>query len=270
MSALEGAVLDLDRLDALASQRSPIHRLDPRTKVLTTFAFILIVVSFDKYAVSALFPLVLYPVSLMAMGSIPPAFVLRKILWASPFALVVGMFNPWFDRSVVLDLGPVHLTGGWVSFGSILMRFALTLSAALILIATTGMYGVSLALTRLKVPRVLTVQLLLVYRYVFVLAEEAARTVRAWRLRAVPGQKLSWRLFGFLTGALLLRAMDRAHRIHVAMLSRGFRGEIRPFQPLRLQAADVAFLLVWVSFFLIARVYNLPHILGRTVLGAVL
>ena len=55
-SHLETAFYDLGRLDLLAEKDSPIHRLDPRAKVLTTFLFIIYVVSFDKYEITRLLP----------------------------------------------------------------------------------------------------------------------------------------------------------------------------------------------------------------------
>ncbi|MCL5269714.1 MAG: cobalt ECF transporter T component CbiQ [bacterium] len=267
MSKIESALFDLSGLDALALQQSPIHRLDPRAKVLTALAFAITVVSFGKYDLTGPLPLLAYPVVLIVLGDLPPGYLLGKLIIASPFALVVGVFNPLLDRAALTQLGPLNVSGGWISFGSILLRFGLTLLAALILIATTGFNAVCLALTRLRVPRVLTVQLMLLYRYIFVLTGEGARMVRAWSLRAVSERRMPSRIFSSLAGQLLLRALDRAQRIHMAMLSRGFEGEIRPIRPLRLGAADAAFALAWTGFFVLVRFYNIPRLLGRLVTG---
>ena len=66
---------------------------------------------------------------------------------------VITIFNPLFDQQTLLQLGPLAISGGWVSFVSILLRFALTVFAALILIATTSFTGVCMALERLGAPR---------------------------------------------------------------------------------------------------------------------
>jgi cobalt/nickel transport system permease protein len=267
MSKIESALLDLGGLDTLATQNTLIHRRDPRAKVVTTLAFIVTVVSFSKYELSGLIPLVLYPVVLVALGNLPPGYLLGKLLIASPFALVIGIFNPLLDRAVLMQIGPLGISGGWISYASILLRFSLTLSAALILISTTGFNSVCLALARMRAPRVVTVQLLLLYRYIFVLASEASRMVKAWSLRSVSGRKMSLRIFSSLVGQLLLRALDRAQRIHMAMLSRGFEGEIHQLRPLRFGAADAFFVLAWTSFFVLARIYNLPQLLGQVMMG---
>ena len=123
--------------------------------------------------------------------------------------------------------GGVAISVGWVSFASILLRFALTVSAALLLVAGTGMHPLCAALGRLGVPRVFTVQLLFLHRYIFVLAGEAdahGHRARAARRRA---RAHALAVYASLLGHLLLRAFERARRIHLAMLARGFDGELR-------------------------------------------
>jgi cobalt/nickel transport system permease protein len=263
------ALFDIRRLDELGYQDSPVHRLDPRAKVLTTLAFVVAVVSFHKYTVSALLPFLLFPVGLGALGRLPPGYLLKKILLVAPFALMVGAANPFFDQEPLVRVGPLTLSGGWVSYGSILLRFVLTIGAALVLIATTSFSGVCLALVRLGVPKVLAIQLLFLYRYLFVLTEEATRLVRARALRSFHGKGMGFRVFAGVLGNLLLRTMDRAQRIHLAMLCRGFDGEIRLANPLRLRAADVAYTAACLGGFTLFRVVDVPRHLGQLLLGGV-
>lgn len=266
MAKLETAFLDLGALDALAGRDTPLHRLDPRAKLVTTFLFILTVVSFGKYEIAALLPFLLYPATLIALGELPAGMLARKLLWVAPFAVLVGLFNPLLDRQILLHLGPVGISGGWLSFLSILLRFALTVSAALILIASTGFTAVCMALERLGAPRVFALQLLFLYRYLFVLVDEAARMVRARALRTFRGRGGGMRVFASLVGQLLLRTLDRAQRIHLAMLCRGFDGEIRMLRPLRIGRAEIAFVAGWAALFLLFRLVHLPRLLGGLIL----
>jgi cobalt/nickel transport system permease protein len=256
-------------LDALARQDTVIHRLDPRGKVITTCAFVLAVVSFGKYEVSAQFPFLLYPVVLASMGHLPGRYLLRQLLIVSPFAVLVGVFNPLLDREVLVLLGPWEVAGGWVSFASIMMRFILTVSASLVLVGTTGLDSICLALSRLKVPRAFVVQLMLVYRYLFVLGDEARRLTMAHALRGGSPRRISFKVFRSLAGGLLVRAIDRAHRVYVAMLCRGFNGDIRMMRPLRFRAMDAALVAGWVVFFALARYINLARALGETATGLI-
>jgi cobalt/nickel transport system permease protein len=188
MARIDSAFFDIGTLDTLAGRDSVIHRLDPRAKLVTTLVFILVVVSFGRYEISALLPFGLFPLSLILLADLPPGTLLKKLLLAAPFALCVGIFNPFFDRQVLLQFGPLEISGGWVSFASILLRFTLTVLAALVLIATTSFTGVCRALDRLGAPKIFVLQLLFLYRYLFVLIDEAQRLVRARALRSFGGR----------------------------------------------------------------------------------
>lgn len=267
MGNIESAILNIGYLETLSFQQTPLHRLDPRVKLLTTLFFIATVVSFGKYEITALIPFIIFPVVLMAVGNLPPGYLAKKILLASPFAFFVGIFNPLLERAIMVHLGPVGISGGWVSFASIMLRFGLTVSAALILIAGTGFNAVCLALGKLGAPKSFVVQLLFLYRYIFVLTDEALRLVRARALRSFQGRGMGFKVFSYMIGQLLLRTLDRAQRIHRAMLSRGFDGRIRLRHTLQLKGRDLAFLLGWSAFFVFLRAYNLPEWLGRLAAG---
>ena len=122
-------------MDTLSSQQTAIHQLDPRAKLLTTLVFVAIVVSFGKYEISALIPFFIYPVVLCAIGNVPPIYLIKKLVLVSPFAILLGIFNPLLDRDILINLSGIEISGGWVSFTSILIRFVLTVGAALTLIA---------------------------------------------------------------------------------------------------------------------------------------
>ncbi len=266
MLKIEAALADIGRLDLLARQESAIHRIDPRAKVVATLAFILCVVSVGKYELSALFPFLLYPLVLVRVGRLPLGYLFGKLALVAPFALLIGLFNPLLDRELLFFVGPIGISGGWVSFASIMMRFLLTVSAALILIATTGFNSVCLALTRLGMPGILVVQLLLLYRYIFVLADEAVRVMRAYSLRAPTSKGVPLHIYRSLAGVLLLRALDRAHRIYIAMRCRGFEGEMPLVRTLRFGFIDTAYVLAWTVFFVAARRVNLAAALGQAAL----
>ncbi|MGE5839732.1 MAG: cobalt ECF transporter T component CbiQ [Deltaproteobacteria bacterium] len=267
MSRIESTFFDIGAMDAISRQDTAIHRMDPRIKALTTAAFIVCVVSFGKHDISALVPFLVYPLVLVVLADLPLAYLLRKLMVAAPFAVLIGIFNPLLDQEVLLRIGPIDISGGWVSFFSILLRFAMTVGAALILIATTGYHAVCMALEKMGVPQVFVVQLLFLYRYLFVLVDEASRMVRARSLRSFEGRGSGMKVFGSMAGHLLLRTMDRAQRVHLAMLCRGFDGTIRPFHPLRVRGWEVMFFLGWTGLFVFMRLYNLPRLLGTWIQG---
>ncbi|MCX7015404.1 MAG: tetratricopeptide repeat protein, partial [Candidatus Sumerlaeota bacterium] len=116
-------------------------------------------------------------------------------------------------------------------------------------VACTGIYQLCAGLERLGFPRVFAVQLLLFYRYLFVIADEASRMVRSLKVRSANWRALPLRVYGSLQGHLLLRAIDRAQRVYRAMVSRGFDGVIRVSRRLRVTTGDMVFLAGWAAFF---------------------
>lgn len=263
----ESILQNLGYMDLLSCGDSAVHRLDPRAKLVTTLVFIVAVMSMDRYAVSMLVPFASYPVYLAAAGGIPPRYLVKKIMYLAPFVLFVAAFNPVFDREAVMSIGPLAISGGWLSALSIMIRFALTLGSVITMIACTGFYNVCLALERLKVPRVLAVQLLFLYRYIFVLVEEAARMLRARDLRSFGRRGSGIGVFGPMAGTLLLRSVDRGKRIYLAMTSRGFDGTFRRLTPLRFGVRDIAFMFAWCGLFVFLRLVNVSRWIGSMAEG---
>ena len=249
-------------MDTLAEGASALHRLDPRAKLLATLAFIVAVVSFDRYALSALTPFFIYPVVMIALGGLPAGYLARRALLAAPLAALIGVFNPFLDKAVLFHIGPLAVSGGWASFLSIILRSVLTVTAALILVCLTGFNAVAASLMRLGMPRPFVVQLLLFYRYIFVLADEAERMVRARALRSFDAGAMGFRTFISLIGHLLIRTLDRAERVYSAMRSRGFDGRIRVMRHTRIGWREVFFAAGWIAIFIYFRYSNAPLKLG--------
>jgi cobalt/nickel transport system permease protein len=262
MSRIKTAFLDLGYMDTLAGMDTPVHRLDPRAKLLTTLIFIIAVISFGKYEISALIPFFLYPAVMISLGNLPVYYIFRKLLIVTPFAVMIGIFNPLIDRQILMHIGPLSMSGGWVSFCSIMLKFTLTAGSVLVLIASTGFNAVCMALEKMGVPRIFAVQLLFLYRYIFVLIDEASRMANARSMRSFDGKGKGVRVFGYLLGHLLLRTVDRAQRIHLAMLCRGFDGEIKLNRRLEAGSGEVIYAVAWSAFFIAARFYNIPLIAG--------
>ncbi len=269
MAEIVRSFYDLNYIETLSCMDSPVHRMDPRAKLVTFIVFMACVVSFNKYEVSGLIPFFFFPAVIIPIARIPARYLVKKMLFGLPFAVFIGIFNPIYDRHILFSLGTLPVSGGVVSFVSILIRFTLTVLAALILIAVTGFNGICMALERFHVPKAFSVQLMMLYRYLFVLTSEGVRMARARELRAVGGQSLGFRVFGSLLGHLLLRTWNRAQRIHMAMLSRGFSGEFPLHRPMVMGPADIAFTAAWCTLFIGLRLVNLPQVMGKLIMGGI-
>jgi len=265
--SFETAYSGIGRLDRLSYRDTVVHRLDPRAKVVTTFLFAVAVVSFPRYEVLSLFPFFLFPILIAALGDIPAGFIVKKVVAVSPFAVFVGIFNPLFDPTPVAIAPGVVISAGWVSFASILVKFALTISAALLLIATTSFPGICRGLRRLGLPALFVSQLLFLYRYLFVLMEEAMRVVRAREMRSFGKRGAGIGVFIRIIGTLFLRTVERAERIYGAMLARGFQGDVPSMRCETIRPSDALFVLAAGCFFSLCRFVPVPRMIGHLLRG---
>lgn len=263
LAGIEGTLFDFRQLELLAAGATTLHRLDPRAKLLVTLSFILAVVSCNRYALTALLPFFVYPLVVIIRADLPLLPILKKIALVIPFVLFIGSANAFFDQTPLYSLGGYTVSGGWVSLGSLLLRAMLTVSAALLLIATTGFTEICGALEQLGMPQPLVTQLFFMYRYLFVLAEDAIMTGRARELRSFGKKGMGWRPFSSLVAHLLLRSWERAERIHMTMLARG--GGDWHFHHTRQHhfgRRELFFIAGWGALFVMLRLVNVPFLFG--------
>ena len=265
MATIEGSMLDFRQLDQLATKDTHIHRLDARAKVLVVLLFIVTVASYGRYELSAMVPFFIFPVVIVSLADLPAGFIARKVALVIPFAAAIGIFNPLFDRSPLFFLGSLPVSGGWISCASIVIRATLTVTAAVMLVAVTGFTAVCGALERLGMPQVLVVQLLFMQRYLFVLADDATNASRARELRAFGNRGMGIGPFASMIGHLLLKSWERAERIHMAMLARGFQGKFHLQRTSSFGFREFLFVAGWLAVFMILRFTNIPLLIGETV-----
>jgi len=260
---LDSALHEIRHLDDLSSKDTPTHRLDARAKVLVTLFYLVSMLSLGRYEVSALLPFAAFPLLLAVQGEVPLALLLRRAALALPFVIFVGIFNPLIDRAVHFHVGPLAITGGMLSLASIVLRSLLAVTTGLALVAVTGFDQICRALGRLGMPTALLVQLQFLYRYLFVLADEALRMLHARVQRCAKNNRPTLREYRTLLGSLLLRTLDRAGRVHQAMLCRGFDGQMPDLRPTStFGPAEWRFCAIWGLFLIAVRILNIPQHLG--------
>ena len=240
--------------DRYQAGASPIHRLDPRVKVVMTVLFVVSNVVLPDGAWSAFllaWGLVLLASRLAGLGL---GYPVRRSFIALPFALAaVSAIVAIPGRPLgAWTIGPWHLVAtdaGLLRFASIMVRSWISVQMAILLTATTQFPDLIHALRHLRVPTLIVAIISFMYRYLFVLADEVTRLLRARESRSArlagqsgAGGSLAWRarVAGNMAGQLFLRSYERSDRIYNAMLARGYAGELRTINPHVLRAADWA------------------------------
>lgn len=236
--------MQLQFLDPYRPANSTLHHMDARVKFIFAIAFIL---------TTSLTPVGAWPVyvilfaivfSFILVSELGVVFVLLRALLALPFVLAALpiIFTSPGAPIFSFPLGPWVMTAssyGLERFISIGLKSWLSVQAAILLASSTPFPGLLQAMRAVGIPRLLVAMFGLMWRYLFVLVDEALRLLRARSSRSGAremktmsrqvGGSLTWRahVAGGMAGNLFLRGIERSDRIYVAMLSRGYNGEVR-------------------------------------------
>jgi cobalt/nickel transport system permease protein len=250
-------------IDRFAMGDSPVHRLDARAKLLAVLAYTVVLISYDRYTVCDLAPLAVLPLALLWFARVPLWFALRRVLILSPFIMMLVLMSPLYDRVPhPVTFGPWHfrISGGWLTAADVALKFAGGVLALTALMCTTPFALLLEALRRLALPQVVVMQLGFLYRYLFVLIDEAQRVRRARDFRGAALAPLGRRIAaaGGVIGSLFLRTLNRSQRVHLAMAARGYHGESHSLSQLRFTGTDAVFLLL-VGVYLAACRWGYPR-----------
>jgi len=267
MPNITNSIYKIRFLDEISQKPSMIQKIHPLIKLIVTISYIITTVSFDKYEIINLVPLVIYPIVIFNLGDIPFIPIFKRALIVLPLVLGVGIFNPLLDKEPITIFVNVFISRGWISYFSLIIKCFLTVISALLFISTTSIDNISMALRKLHVPKILTMQFLLTYRYIYVLLEEFARIWIAYSLRASKQKGVYYTSWGSLLGQLLMMTYDRSQSIYYCMIMRGYNGEYHEGRDKMLKLNDYIYLFIWICFLILVKIYNIPVLLGNIMTG---
>jgi cobalt/nickel transport system permease protein len=230
-------------IERWSRQSSPLHRRDARGKLGVLLAF-LVAVSTTPPPAQMVFAG--YGVMLLAAAlasRLPLRGMLARAALVLPFSATFALLTWWAGDPVrALSLAEKSFLSGL---------------AALMLIATTPIPRLLAALDSLRVPRTLVLVIQFLYRYLFVISEQAQHMrLAALSRRGIqrgphrgrrPGMISAFQAAAGAVGVLFARSWERAGGIYSAMLARGFRGHFTLAEPERFHAADALFLCAAVA-----------------------
>ncbi len=239
--------------EPFARGRSWVHALDPRLRlsIALLFSCILALASTWQQAAWGLVAALI----LLACSRPPLRPLLRRLAAVNLFLLFLWLTVPWS----MAGLTAFHIGGLRCSWAGLQLLCLITLKAnaiTLLFIACVATMPASRfghALHALHVPAKLVFLFLFTYRGIFLLADEWQRLKIALRLRGfVAASNLhSYRTLGYLLGLTLVRGMDRAGRIHQAMLLRGFNGSFTSLTSFAFTRLDAFFLATSAALFIL-------------------
>jgi cobalt/nickel transport system permease protein len=230
-------------LDRWSQGTSPLHRRDARVKILALLVFLIVLATTPANAALILPIYAALLVSAILIARLPLARVLLRASIVLPFSLTFA-FMSWLAGEPLRALALVE-------------KSYLSTIAVLLVAGTTPLPLLLGALEKLGTPQLLVLVAQFLYRYLFVLADQARNMRLAASCRtssAVRRHKLGFRAATGALAVLFARSYQRADGIHRAMQARGFSGRFSMPHSARLRASDGLFLLVVSLFLLLVRV----------------
>jgi cobalt/nickel transport system permease protein len=200
-----------DFLDRYSRLNSPIHRLPAAVKLISALALVVVILLLPPSWPMLLGGLAVFLLAVAGLSRIPWRFLLRRVLLLEPFVLGVALLS-------------LFQPDGWRLFLFLVAKCTLCLLAMLLLANTTPFSDLLRVFKAARVPSLLVTTLALMYRYLFVLVDEAQRMKRARLSRTFSiGRTRSWRTLATGLSQLFIRTSERAERIYAAMCARGWQ-----------------------------------------------
>ncbi len=226
-------------LDFYVDKHSPVHHVDARVKVILTLAGIVLINLSPPKAWPAYILFYSGLISIALLTRIKLSVLSKRGLLALPLivsAIPLVFWGPEPHMQIPLLMGiTLNISQkGLFQFLSILIKSWISVQIAFLLISSTRFPDILRAMRAIRIPVLLLTIMGLMWRYLFVIIDEAKRLLRARASRSVSsmtgsrqGGSLAWRAktAGGMAGNLFLRSLERSDRVYAAMYARGYNGQ---------------------------------------------
>ena len=216
-------------LDDYAYLDSPIHRWEPRSKLIG-LGMLIFAFAFTEELRSL--PAILgIAIALYGLSNLPFSFLRSRLRYPGLLLLAIVVLLPLFSgETVIWQIGPIPLyKEGCLAAVLIASRFMAIAIASLVLFGTSPFLSLVRAMRSLGLSPILADMILLSYRYLFELGHQLNQMKMAAQLRGFQTRRLNRKnleIFAALTGSLLMLSYEQSERVYKAMLLRGYGNEI--------------------------------------------
>lgn len=216
---------------------TPVHRLPAQVKIVGALLLVLCAVATERTAFWAFGAYLGVLGGVWAIARIPPGWLAKRALIETPFVLM-ALAAPFIGGGPTIEvLGLTVSHSGLLAGWNIAAKGTIGVLVSLTLAATTSPRDLVLGLQRLRTPAAVVTIAALMLRYLAVVVAETRR-MRVARLSRGDDPRFLWQAGATARGigTLFLRSYERGERVHLAMVSRGYRGALpdagHPARPL--------------------------------------
>ena len=204
-------------IDKYSDRSSIIHRVDAQLKIIIAFAALIIIIGTPQNYAMALVGYAIVIGICWLISRVPLTHLVKRLGIALPFVTLIAVGTAFGG----------NLSSPLDRFVVIVAKAALAITVLTILTSTTRFPQMLKGCSRLGMPRVISSIMAFLYRYIFILIDEAERLNMGRRSRRFSrSRRLAWKGRAWMTGALFVRSLERSERVYQAMLARGFSGQI--------------------------------------------
>ena len=269
---------DLFFLEKQAYQKSPVHSLDARVKIIIAFAAIIAIVAVPYstviYTVGAVF--FLFVALLWAASGLSPLVYFKRLAIILPFGLFLVIFqiffkNPYYETFTTLATLPfgIEVYAESVQFASILLvKFLVSVSFIILLSSTTRTQDLLEGAGRLGLPAEFTLVLGMMLRYLYVFGYMIRKMTQSLETRCFDpfDRALPYRYrlekVAYAVGTLFLRSYEQGERTYTAMLCRGYGRESHLYIAKKpLAGRDWVFLSIGMALVVATPLLSWTHVL---------
>jgi cobalt/nickel transport system permease protein len=244
--------------ETYAKRDGLLQTLDPRAKLISILAVI-----FATSMVGDLHLLiVVYLATLLFayLSKVDVLFFIKRVwLFIPIFAGIIALpmvFNIFFPGDPLIQLaylgpgaslGPfslpesIFITKQGVNMAIIFtMRVATCVSSVVLLFITTPQQVLFKSLRSVGVPKIYVLTLEMAYRYIFLLMDMVREMYSAKKARTIKSRSMfeEQKWVGGRMGYTLIRSIDMSEKVHMAMMSRGFNGDVKVLQQFNMLHRD--------------------------------
>lgn len=244
--------------DTYAKRAGLLQGLDPRAKLVSILAVI-----FATSMIGKLYLLILvYLLTLLLayLSLVDVVFFIKRVwLFIPIFAGIIALpmiFNIFFPGEPLIllaylgpgvHIGPfslpesIFITKQGVNLAIIFtMRVATCVSSVVLLFITTPQQVLFKSLRSVGVPKIYVLTLEMAYRYIFLLMDMVREMYTAKKARTIKSRSMfeEQKWVGGRMGYTLIRSIDMSERVHMAMRSRGFDGDVKVMQQFKMINRD--------------------------------
>jgi cobalt/nickel transport system permease protein len=244
--------------ETFAKRNGLMQSLDPRAKLISVLALI-----FATSLTGNLGLLIfVYVLTLLFayLSKIELGFFIKRVwLFIPIFAgiiaipMIFNIFLPGDPLVQIAHLGPgiflgpfplpesIYITRQGLNAAIIFVaRVATCVSSVVLLFITTPQQVLFKSLRSVGVPKIYVLTLEMAYRYIFLLMDLVREMYVAKKARTIKARGMfeEQKWVGGRMGYTLIRSLDTSEKVHMAMRSRGFNGDVKIMQEFKMHNRD--------------------------------